>query len=146
MPTKAGILLWVLYWPSFTVSNSLVCVPDSLAVINDGCFPSLPALIENTLGRTHWSCSKYIRIIISEFPAAVLDLLISENTLKFRMEMHGLGASLHLAEWWIYPKSARQALTAIKDATPLLMVVERPENDLTPSLMELMRNSLRPAI
>lgn len=36
------------------VSNSLVCVPDSLIVIYDvELIPSVPALIENTLGRTH---------------------------------------------------------------------------------------------
>lgn len=35
------------------VSNSLICAPDSLVVTNDGCFPSVPALVENTLGRMH---------------------------------------------------------------------------------------------
>lgn len=35
------------------VSQSLICIPDSLVVINDGCFCSIPALIENTLGRMH---------------------------------------------------------------------------------------------
>lgn len=76
----------------------------------------------------------------------LLDLLIYRNALKFRMEMPALGASLHFTEWWIHPKSARQALTAGKDATPLLMMVERPGNDLTPSWMELMTNFVRPAI
>lgn len=75
----------------------------------------------------------------------LLDLLIYENALKFRMEVHGLGASLHLTEWWIYPKSARQALTAGKDATPVNGGGEA-RDDLTPSLMELMTNSVRPAI
>lgn len=46
------------------------CVSDSLVVINDGCFTSVPALIKNTLGRAHCSCSNYIHIIINEFPTA----------------------------------------------------------------------------
>jgi len=35
------------------VSNPPSCVPDSLVVTNDGCFSSIPAHFENTLGRMH---------------------------------------------------------------------------------------------